>query len=387
MNNLNQKIIAIVFLIVIAIFGLGTFYKSKDQGKAIFSEYKYSDLPQMIEVCIQESFYRHNDWIDLNGVFQRIIGVKVMRDAGDINVYKLSNGQIMYSCQKTNTKIFARQVEDFKSYLDSKGIETLYVQLPFKIESSEKMPLGTEDFGNQNGIEMTQLLSEKGIYNINLYEELKKEKGNYSSYFFNTDQHWKPATALWGAGEISRHLKESFDVDIEMKLFDKNLYFIKKYKNWFLGSLGKRAGKYYAGIDDFDVFLPKFKTALIFEADTSQGKIKREGSFQQSMYEWSYIEKKDLFSLNTYAGYTGGDYGFSRTINKKSKNKYRILLIRDSFSCTLAPFLSLSCERLDTIDMRHYKGKIEDYIQSENPDIVIIAYNPSAFTEKQFKFI
>ena len=41
-------------------------------------------------------------------------------------------------------------------------------------------------------------------------------------------------------------------------------YEVNTYRNWFLGSIGKRVGIYYAGIDDIDLIYPKFDTLLSF---------------------------------------------------------------------------------------------------------------------------
>lgn len=55
-------------------------------------------------------------------------------------------------------------------------------------------------------------------------------------------------------------------------------------------------------------------------------------------------------------------------------------MIRDSFACVVAPFLSLQTSELDICDVRDgeaYVGNklnMEDYIKKEKPDYVLVLY-------------
>lgn len=74
--------------------------------------------------------------------------------------------------------------------------------------------------------------------------------------------------------------------------------------------------------------------------------------------------------------------------NKKAKNLNKILLLRDSFSCTLMPFLSLYTNQIVTMDLRYYKEtSVYSYLE-KHPEIdtIIVAYNPSAISKQQYTF-
>ena len=189
------------------------------------------------------------------------------------------------------------------------------------------------------------------------------------------------------AGQISEFIdKNDPDWVYDPETYDLDNYNIKTYKDWFLGSLGKKTGNVYAGIDDFELITPNYATDFDFVADAQKGIIKREGSFEEALLDKSNL-KKDYFSINTYATYTGGDYKENIVTNRNSANKTKVLLVRDSFSCTLMPFLALSTGELTTIDLRYYKKmSLKEYLKENDFDIVLIAYNPSAFSKQQFTF-
>ena len=52
----------------------------------------------------------------------------------------------------------------------------------------------------------------------------------------------------------------------------------------------------------------------------------------------------------------------------------KIVLLRESFSCALAPFLALSCSELITIDLRYFDGDLLDTLREIDPDLVLTLY-------------
>ena len=62
--------------------------------------------------------------------------------------------------------------------------------------------------------------------------------------------------------------------------------------------------------------------------------------------------------------------------NLNNSDGPHIVMIRDSYGIAVAPFLALSCSRLDLIDARasngNFNGSIINYLNTEEPDLVII---------------
>ena len=44
----------------------------------------------------------------------------------------------------------------------------------------------------------------------------------------------------------------------------------------------------------------------------------------------------------------------------------------------VAPFLSLSCSQLTTVDLRYFQGDLMDTVEELQPDLVLILYNASS---------
>ena len=51
-----------------------------------------------------------------------------------------------------------------------------------------------------------------------------------------------------------------------------------------------------------------------------------------------------------------------------------MLIIRDSFLDTELVFLSMALKDIILLDIRHFDGSLESYIEQERPDIVMVMY-------------
>lgn len=388
MTSCKNKIVAVIFCVAIFYFGVGTMLDSKTQFKEILSDNRnVLTSSQNIEQCIKDNFRKRNKWINVNGAFQKMIGATIVRGAGDTDVYKLKNGQVTYNLNKKDMSPLVENVNNLNKFAKENNMNLTYVQLPFKVKDDSMMPIGAKEYGNENADELLEGLNKGGIHTLDIRKSIIEDKLDYDDLFFKTDHHWKPQTALWAAEKIVDKMETSQKLNVNMNKYNLNNYDVKTYEAWFLGSLGKRTGNVYAGVDDFDVLTPKFKTDFVFWAKSAGGEIKRTGDFENVMFKKEFIDKKDYFNINTYAGYIGGDYAINTIENKLAKNDKKVLLVRDSYSCTLLPFLSLSAKQITAIDLRHYNDmSLIEYLEKNKFDTIIIAYNPSAFSDKQFDF-
>ena len=329
-----------------------------------------------------------NQWINLNGIFQKGMG-----KTGDLEKdwYLLKNGMLMYSQRKRTSedlKTYANNVMELSRYVEKHGKNFLYVQLPYKVQGEEEYPAGVPDYGNRNANGIMKILLSKSVQTMDFRDIMKNQNIETAESFFKTDQHWKPETALWAAGELSKKLTQ---VDSEWKDYpeyrNSNNYRIKYHSNLFLGAIGKKIGSAYAGKDDFNMPIPLFENTIRYRVPRQEDSIDRTGDFETAFIESNNL-KNDPFKVNTYAAYCDGDHNKEQVTNESAPNQRNILLIRDSFSCTLMPYLALYTKNITTLDLRLYKTKsVYDYIR-RHPDIdtVIVAYNPSSITEEQYTF-
>lgn len=387
MNTISKKILAIIFILLIFFIGLGTSLRMMDGMDQVREQEGVQDTKAALDSLITDSFMNKTDWVSINGLFQRLLGVTIVRDE-DKDVYKLSNGQIMYNLPERDMTKYAGYVADLDKALKEKDIELLYVQIPYKIKDDSYMPPGTHAPANKNADQLVKLLREKDVDTLDLRDEIAAQKLDWTSLFFDTDHHWTPQTAFWAADVIMKRVNKDYGFEINEDYYDEKNWNHETLENYMLGSIGRRTGVFYDGLDDFTIYDPKFETDFDFWGVNQDGKEDtREGSFRDSMYLWENMEKRADFERNTYNTYLGKEYGLFDIINHRSDNDLNILMIRESFSDALAPFLSVNADRVTGVDLRKYHEKdILELCDEYDADLVMIPYNPSAFSKKQFDF-
>lgn len=388
MEKTGRSAIAILFLILIFAVGAGTAYRSRSIIRKLPDYEGFSELKTATEEKIQDKFFGRYSWININGLFYRAAGMTIVPGNGEsYDVYKLAGGQIMYnSSRKKSIPEYADKIIQLRDQAEGMGIPFMYAQLPFKIKDDSVMPPGTATGGNENAAELVGLLRDSNVDVISVSEEIEKEGFDWEPLFFTTDHHWKPQTGMWASGLIMQHLGEKYDFPVDASHYDYDNYDKKTYSDYMLGAVGRRVGAWYAGLDDIDIVYPKFSTDMDFTGDSKDGTDHREGAFEDAVYLWDNIAKRSDFVNNSYSTYIGKEYSVSQLVNKLNKNGPRVLLIRDSFSCVIQPFIALDASNVIAIDMRRYKHSIREACEEYDPDIVILAYNPSAFSDKQFDF-
>lgn len=347
------------------------------------------------ESAANEDLDRSHAFIELYGGVQRITGRRVVVDMADpeYTVAKLDDGTLAFqnlAATPLDQAAHAQAIADLQGFMKTKyDVPLLYIQAPQKIQGDD-LPAGMENYGNQNADQLLGQLSALGVDTLDIRPDLKTAAADPGTppLFFRTDHHWTPEAAFLGYQIIAPLLGSKYGYEADPKTLDENSYTVTPYDNWFLGSQGKRVGTLYAGLDGVNLWAPKFATDFTY---TSTGYFDdRSGPFETTLLFPERLEPKDYFAGNPYTLYSGGDYPLARMKNNQNPDGPRILLIRDSFSCALAPFLALNCGELMTMDMRYFKDDLPAYLDWLRPDLVLVMYSASTtrldemypFTEK-----
>nr|WP_317325205.1 DHHW family protein [uncultured Flavonifractor sp.] len=344
------------------------------------------------ETAINQDLDRDHLFIQLYGGIQHLTGRRMVEDAvGENTVVKLSTGALNFvkpdstaqpaetvAANAAATAAFARELEKLH-------IPYLYVMAPQKIQRGQDLlPLGMAENGNSSADAFLEELEQWGVFAYDLRPSFENN-GIYSNWFFQTDHHWKPEAAFFAWQHLAQILDHRYGFVTADLLTDPADWTTTVLDDFFLGSQGKRVGSLYAGVDDFTIYTPKFDTKLTYSSP--DGGFERTGTFNQSVCFPERVAKKDWFNGNPYTYYSGGDYGIATMTNHKNPNGPKLVLLRESFSCALAPFLAMSCSELTTIDLRHFSGDLLETIEGLDPDLVLTMYAASSTgLEQMFAF-
>lgn len=404
---MKNKIIAASFLIIIFCSGIIIqFYNvAADTLKVILDRafaYESEDVADSedetvvnvdtINSDILNSLSYKTRMVDLNG--------SILKGIGTRSYYNISNGINITTegynvgrYDQTSTDYEVQEMQSFKEYLDSKGIQLLYVSEPAKyIDDSFYMEqFGGESYLNRNTDLFLSRINELGIDYLDLRDPIRESGMDSLSLFYKTDHHWTVPASEWAASKVAEKLNTDFGYDIDLELYHSDSFQSVCYENCWLGEQGKKVSRSYIGLDDYTMMEPLYDTS--YQVTASDGSVKAKGNFDIFINKDIYTSNEDYYSSPSwhysYLPYVGS------TIHNNNSNYGNILVLGDSYESSMLPFLTLGIQDVKLLVLRDIEGNVRDYIESGNYDTVIIAYaqfmigahdNPSSANYKMFTF-
>lgn len=336
-------------------------------------------IESRVERTSSNFLFGYDKCIELSNAYKKIIDWNLVSYQEYNGVNELEDGYLTWFSAKTDTGEHVSVISDFKSYCRSLGIDFLYVQLPSKISAEQDRLLSGEmDFSNQNADALIKGLIKNDVPCLDLRADFSKHNFNHHEKFFKTDHHWKPQTGLWATKIIATKLNQDFQANIDLKPLEENAWSGTVYKDRMFGSQGKKITLARANPEDITLFYPNFPTKIHYVIPECD--IDSVGDFSISYGELPKDTKKYI----PYEIYNHGSQAIISIENLIPPNDTKILIIGDSYICTIAPFMSVGVKYLDVLDERFFTGSIKKYVEVTEPDIVILAYSAATISPIDF---
>ena len=326
-----------------------------------------------VEDWATENFLLYQDFVEAGRSYERAIGWRVVNPAQQVTF--LPDGALTFAYPRNDVTERVRSVEDFAAAVRAQGAAFYFVQAPFKVDpTGDEETRGRLDFSNENADDLVRGLRQGGVPVLDLRDALKQAfpAHPWHDFFYRTDHHWRPETALWAADELTRTFSlAGFAFDEER--LTPTAYEWQVYPAAFLGSQGKKVTLARTRAEDFTLPLPRFDSE--FEVTMPEYDFDERGGFTL-LYDWQQLEKKDLYHSNPYATFSYGDRAYLRIQNfdPRVARGPKILAVTDSFGDTLVPFLATTTREILKVDLRHFTGSLRALLAEEKPDLVFLMY-------------
>ena len=378
MNKIRNYAYIAVFLVII--IGLGFLSYRKLTKFYINQEKDYNewtpDLGSKFETDIASTFFNKFGFVNLNGAVCNALNQPCMN-----GVVKLNNGYLLTTLPYSSDEVlrtYADSTIRFDEYLKNRGTVLVYANTPYTSSKYDpQLPIGINDYGNDNCDRFLQMLKDAGVDTIDFRETMHDDGIDQYSMMYKTDHHWTTKAGLYAYGVLEDYVVGKTGCDVDERISDIQNYTVTTYKKWHLGSRGQRTGIYYAGIDDFDLIIPNFDTSIQNGAGTV-------GNMQDVMINMEPLANKDYTSRYTYDSVLGGSLG--HFTNLDCKNNIKVLLITDSFGKAVAQYLAMGFAQIDYVYDADVSGVTPEFIESIDPDVVIMMYYPEFLLEGRQPF-
>ncbi len=378
MNKIRNYAYIAVFLVII--IGLGFLSYRKLTNFYINQEKDYNEwtpeLGSKFETDIASTFYNKFGFVNLNGAVCNALNQPSMN-----GVVKLNNGYLLTTLTYSSDEVlrtYADSTMRLDEYLKNRGTVLVYANTPYTSSKYDpQLPIGINDYGNDNCDRFLQMLKDAGIDTIDFRETMHNDGIDHYSMMYKTDHHWTTEAGLYAYGVLEDYIVDKTGCDVDERISDIQNYTVTTYKKWHLGSRGQRTGIYYAGIDDFDLIIPNFDTSIKNGAGTV-------GNMQDVMINMEPLANKDYTSRYTYDYVMGGSLG--HFTNLDCKNDIKVLTITDSFGKAVNPYLAMGFAQVDYVYDGDVSGVTPEFIESIDPDVVIMMYYPDFLQEGRNAF-
>lgn len=341
-----------------------------------------------LEKYLNDQILGRDQWITLKTAIQK--------KTGDTDIGGAYVGKNGYDFEKIipeniDEKLVNRNIKSVNAFFQ-KAEEILFQQdiakshLSFMLVPTsglvmeQNLPKNAILFDQEEYIDRVQQEIGEDIF-VDVRPILKAHAGEYVYYM--TDHHWTTYGAYlakqeWNA-QLQGRQKEQTKAD-ESKMPN----FIEVADD-FRGSL-------YSKILDYD---SAYDSIYRLPPASANVQVLAEGKDIGSFYQTDKLEEKDK-----YAYFFGGNYGevaitnLRKGVTTAEKNAEEIaiseaitdqsatgnlLVIKDSFANTFVPLIADQYEHIYMIDLRYFKGNMQEYMEEKQITDVLVLYNISNF--------
>lgn len=307
---------------------------------------KDGSFTEAVEEYFADQFPLRDDWTGLKARTEQLIGKR------EFNGVYLCGDTLISKVETPDPE----QVEKNLSYIDRLAEKTdIPVHLGLIPSAAEvwkdKLPAGAESW------DQTALLAESGID----FETALSAHGD-EQIFYCTDHHWTTLGAYYGYAAVMEALGRGGEV-LEPDMFGHR---VLPGSDQFQGTLYSQSGIHWLTPDTIEFWVE--------DAGFSVTSWRSGGPEAASLYETSYLSSKDK-----YSAFLGGNQPLCVIKNESLPDGGKLLLIRDSYSDALAPFLALHFSEVHLLDLRYYRASAAQYAAENGIDDICVLYSVQNF--------
>ena len=381
-----QKIFTVIFFtLLVGMMVCNIVFKRQD----ILSDLQALALPQeagelrqftaSVDAILADDLAGGYLWNEMYGITYAALGKKeennfaYVKDKNDVMEFADFWGGQDYSPKEAVLRI-----RMLKEAVSSYGGKLLFLVYPSKFDLGEDdgyLGIPYRDYREQTD-EFVRYLRYYGIDYIDYREYFEGQRKE--DIFFKTDHHWKIQSAFRATGILVDYFKTHYgeELDPDSYYTDLDNYSIEEVAGYYMGSMGREAGKVYVGLEDFTYIIPKEqKHYYIGKTNTSYDSFTTTGSTYSALITQKYLGYDDAYVRELYNSYLGGVFLEDHIENRDTDSQKRIMFIRDSYSSPVIAFLAPMVRNIDAYWAINTEAEfLTGEIREKQPDYIILAF-------------
>jgi hypothetical protein len=356
--RISQVVTAVLFCAFLAGFGLlhillpdRTFSPVENRTLSSMPDFSWSALvdgsyTSRLEKYLEDQFPLRDGWMGLKNRYEYLLGKREFHGVylcGDRLIHKIEDA----SRAEQNIAYLQKLTEltDIPVYL---GL------IPTAAEVyRDQLPAGAENFDQAAYLKKVRESVPDAVW---VDMEKWVDGASDVSLFYRTDHHWTSAGAWHGYAALMEAMGEPFEPLGTPETVSENFY----------GTLYSSSGVHWLAPDTIERYVSgESVTVENFEKGETHG-----------LYVDSFLGEKDK-----YASFLGGNTPLYIIRNPEATSEEKLLVVRDSYSDAMAPFLSQYFAEIHLVDLRYYRTSVVEYARENGMDRIFVCYSVENFVK------
>lgn len=331
---------------------------------AQFPEFSWEDLKdgsftKGVEEYFADQFPLRDQWTGLKARAEQVLGKR------EFNGVYLCGDALIAKVEPPKDGLEEKNLSYVSRLAERTELPVYLGLIPSAAEIwRDRLPRGAESWDQAAFIARAAEL--EGVEPIDFLTALRDHAGErtWEGIFYRTDHHWTTLGAYYGHAALMEALGRGGEVPEPETVRARDL----PVSNGFQGTLYSQSGIHWLEPDSIEFWVEESGLTVTSWRD---GTPKEAG-----LYDWDYLGKKDK-----YSAFLGGNQPLCVIQNPEGEGK--LLVIRDSYADSLAPFLALRFEEVHLLDPRYYRYSAAKYAEDNGLDAIAVVYSvPNFITDR-----
>ena len=301
------------------------------------------------EEYVSDQIVLRYTWVALKALGERITGKQENN-----SIYFAAGDTLIRRIDEPDPVLLTENIETLNAFANETDVPVFFGLIPSAASVwQDRLPAGAPTADEADSI--GEIYRDTKIPAIDLSAALRAH--SQEDIYYRTDHHWTSLGAFYGANAILKAaaLEPLRLSDYEKKIVSEN----------FFGTNYSSASAWWTAPDTIEVYVKEEGKEVIsnFTGREEPGRL--------------YASER-LDTKNQYAYFLGGNQPLCVIRSQAAGPK--LLVLRDSYSDCLAPFLSERFGEVHLFDLRYNRLSPADYIREKGIDMVLILYSFETFT-------
>lgn len=315
------------------------------------------------EAYLSDQFPGRNGWIGIKVLAERIQGKRdvngVYFGKQDYLIEKFEAEEIEGSMLDRNLDLLNSFLRDAEQMLGADRVRAMMVPTASQVLTS-KLPFLAAPY-DQGAVSdrLAQGVSETILVPV----EAKLAERREEEIYYKTDHHWTALGAYYGY--------RAWADSIGMTPWEPSEFDIQTVSEEFLGTVYSKVNVPHDP-DSIQLYLPKKPASyrIFYDGAETPGE----------MYTYKALEGKDQYSI-----YMDGNHGLTEIRNEDLSldQERRLLIIKDSFAHSFAPFAVNHFAETYMIDLRYFNLSPKVFMQEKGITDVLVMYQIPGFAKEK----